>query len=77
MSGGGLGLGGYGVGWGPGVFGGGGSRVFGADSGFRVGWRWGGRGWGLVSICGEFSAGVGEAFILGAGLGAGLSLYGV
>ena len=54
--------------------------VFGAGSGFRVGWR-AVAGGGLVSVFRGFSTSVGGAFILavggGGGLGAGLSFYGV
>ena len=52
--------------------------LFGADSGFRVGWRkaGGGRGgWGVVSGFRGFPGGVGESFILARGSGAELSLY--
>ena len=44
-------------------------------SGFRVGWRAAGGG-GLIAVSHGFSAGIGGAFILARGLGAGLSFHG-
>ena len=49
-------------------------RVFGAGSGFRVGWRTGGRVWFAVSQ--GFVASIGGILILAGGLGIG-SFYGV
>ena len=48
--------------------------LFGADSGFRVGWRKAGRGEGGSGFRG-FTGGIGQSFILARGSGAGLSLY--
>ena len=48
--------------------------VFGAGSGFRVGWRTVGEG--FVSVFWEFFASISGAFILAGGLGTGLSFYG-
>ena len=47
--------------------------VFGTGSGFRVEWRAVGKV-GLISVFQGSSAGIGEAFILVGGLGAGLVL---
>ena len=48
-------------------------RIFGASSGFRVELC----AAGGVSVSQEFSASIGKAFILGGGLGTGLSFYGM
>ena len=49
--------------------------VFGAGSGFRVGWCTAG-GRGLISVFQGFFASIGGAFILAWGLGVGLSFLG-
>ena len=51
--------------------------VFGAGSGFRVGWRAMGGGGGLVSALQGFYCSISKAFILSGRLGVGLSFYGV